>query len=77
MATDPQNRPGIQQERVRRADGGDPVHRHDASVYPSGNGLVIGLHAFEVRMHSIEGGQTAEVEVHDDGVWIHFGEDDE
>ena len=78
MATDPQNRPGIQRERARRADGGEPLHDHSGSVYASGNALVIGLHAFEVQLHDIEAGASVPVEVHEDGIWIDCsGESDE
>lgn len=77
MASQPETRPGIRQERARRADDGQPLHSEKRHVLESGHSLVIGVTAFAVKAHQVDKGEEATVEIYPDGVWIDFGEQDE
>lgn len=75
MATDPQNRAEIRQQRAKRADGGEPLHSYDSTVYTAGNSIVMALHSYAVRTHDIDAGSEPTVEVHQDGIWVDFSGD--
>lgn len=70
MGTEPHTQPGIREQRVKRADGGQPLNDEDREVQRSGNSLVIGLTDYGVQTHDLTLDDTLRVAVYPDGIWI-------
>jgi hypothetical protein len=76
MAGQPQDRPAIRNERLRRADGGEPLNTEEGrSIRWQGNSLVVGLTSFAVKTHGITDDDEVTVETYPDGIWIDIGGD--
>jgi hypothetical protein len=70
MAGKPQDHPMIQNERAKRADGGEPLYDEEMSLYNNGGSVVVGVTSFACKVHSLALGDTVRVETYPDGIWI-------
>ena len=59
----------IQQERAKRADGGEPMYDPDMSMYRNGGSLVVGIPSTAQKILDFETGEYT-VEIYPDGIWI-------
>jgi len=73
MAGKPQDRQMIQNERAKRADGGEPMYDPEMSIYDNGGSLVIGIPSVAQKIHGFTKGDKPNVEIHPDGIWIGAG----
>jgi len=64
----------IREERIQRADDGEPLYDPELSVWKSGNSVVISIPTVARDILNIEAGDTPRVEVHADGIWIPRGD---
>lgn len=77
MAGKPQDRQMIQNERAKRADGGQPMYDPEMSIYDNGGSVVIGIPSVAQKIHNFASGDTATVEIYPDGIWIGRGDSDD
>jgi hypothetical protein len=77
MATEPQNREAIRERHQRRVPDGGRLNSETMQVQRSGNSLVVGLTAYGVKTHDLDGDCEVSVETYTDGIWIEVGDDGE
>jgi len=77
MATQPQNREAIREERQRRVPDGGELNGEPMQVRWHGNSLVVGLTAYGVKTHDLDDDSEVRVETYADGIWIEVGDDGE
>ena len=78
MATEPQNRKPIREERKRRVPDGGELNEETMAVQRSGNSLVVGLTAHGVKTHDLDTDCEVTVKTYLDGIWIQVeGDSDE
>jgi hypothetical protein len=70
MGTEPHTQPGIREERMKRADGGQPLNTEERQVQMVGNSLMIGLTDYGVQTHNISKGETLGIAVFPDAILI-------
>jgi len=56
----------IQNERAKRADGGEPMYDPEMSIYDN-------IPSVAQKIHGFTKGDTPNVEIHPDGIWIGAG----
>jgi len=52
MGTEPHTQPGIREQRIKRADGGEPLNDERRQVQRVGNSIMIGLTDYGVHARS-------------------------
>jgi len=67
----------IQEERCKRADGGEPINTETRTAFDNNGGMCSNLTDFGTKLHGIESGDEVRIEVHEDGIWIEPGGNDE
>lgn len=77
MAGKPQERPGIQERRASRADGGEPLYDPELSLYNNNGSVVVAIPPSARNIHGLEIGDKVTVEIYRDGIWIGSGGNDE
>jgi hypothetical protein len=77
MGTEPHTQPGIREQRIKRADGGEPLNDEERQVQRVGNSIMIGLTDYGVQTHDLSASDTLLVAVYPDGIWIQTGDRDE
>jgi len=76
MATQPQNREPIREERQRRVADGGRLNGESMQVRWHGNSLVVGLTAYGVKTHDLDDDCEVRVETYQDGIWIEVGDNE-
>ncbi len=60
----------IRNERRKRADGGEPLHDDDRSLFQRGGSIAVTLTAIGRDIHGLDADGDVTVMVYPDGIWI-------